>query len=153
MSTTGDPDVGQPDPEALAALIEPSPLEREAYIAKALEAGRVLAGPEHIDEDWITERNALSFDRGYYPPASANQLLAMLVSPVRSPGLRTLHVPALVIHGELDPLVTISGGERTAECLEGSEFLRLDGMGHDLPQYYWATVIHHVTALAIRAAA
>jgi pimeloyl-ACP methyl ester carboxylesterase len=58
-----------------------------------------------------------------------------------------------VIHGEIDPLITISGGERTAECLQGSEFLRLEGMGHDLPRYYWAPVIHHVVALAARSAA
>ena len=80
------------------------------------------------------------------------QLLALLVSPSRSAGLRSLDVPALVIHGEIDPLITISGGERTAECLQGSEFLRLEGMGHDLPRYYWAPVIHHVVALAARSA-
>jgi pimeloyl-ACP methyl ester carboxylesterase len=152
MSTTGDPDVGQPEPEALAALIEPSPTDREGYIAHALETGKVLAGPEHVDEDWIIERNGLSFDRGYNPKASADQLLALLVSPPRSEGLRGLDVPALVIHGALDPLVTISGGERTAECLRDSEFLPIDEMGHDLPRYYWATVIHHVVSLAARAA-
>jgi pimeloyl-ACP methyl ester carboxylesterase len=152
MSTTGDPDVGQPTPEALAALIAPAPTDREGYVRHQLESGRVLAGDEHIDEDWIIERNALSFDRGVDPDGNAAQLLALLVSPSRSAGLRALDVPSLVIHGEADPLVTISGGERTAECLRGSEFLRLDGMGHDLPRYYWATVIHHVVALAARAA-
>jgi hypothetical protein len=29
--------------------------------------------------------------------------------------------------------------------------VRLEGMGHDLPQYYWAPVIHNVVALAVRA--
>jgi pimeloyl-ACP methyl ester carboxylesterase len=152
MSTTGDPDVGQPLPEALAALIEPTPTEREAYHEQALASGRVLAGTEYIDEDWILERNALAFDRGLNPEASAAHLLALLVSPSRSAGLRALDLPSLVIHGEADPLVTISGGERTAECLRGSEFLRLEGMGHDLPRYFWATVIHHVVALAARSA-
>jgi pimeloyl-ACP methyl ester carboxylesterase len=126
MSTTGDPDVGQPEPAALSALIAPAPTERAAYLEYALEHGRVLAGSAH--------------------------LLALLVSPPRSAGLRSLDVPSLVVHGEIDPLVTISGGERTAECLHGSEFLPLEGMGHDLPRYYWATVIHHVVALAARAA-
>jgi pimeloyl-ACP methyl ester carboxylesterase len=152
MSTTGDPDVGQPTPDALAALIAPAPSEREAYLEQALVNGRILAGDEHIDEDWILERNGLAFDRGLNPDGSAAQLLALLVSPSRSAGLRSLDVPALVIHGEIDPLITISGGERTAECLQGSEFLRLEGMGHDLPRYYWAPVIHHVVALAARSA-
>jgi pimeloyl-ACP methyl ester carboxylesterase len=152
MSTTGDPDVGQPEPAALSALIAPAPTERAAYLEYALEHGRVLAGSEHIDEDWVVERNALAFDRGINPDGSSAHLLALLVSPPRSAGLRSLDVPSLVVHGEIDPLVTMSGGERTAECLHGSEFLPLEGMGHDLPRYYWATVIHHVVALAARAA-
>jgi pimeloyl-ACP methyl ester carboxylesterase len=151
MSTTGDPDVGQPQPDALDALIEPPPLDRDGYVAHTLERGKVLAGPEHLDADWIEERNALAWDRGINPAASGHQLLAILASPARSEGLRALDVPAVVVHGELDPLVDVSGGERTAECL-GAEFVRLEGMGHDLPRYYWATVIHHVVALASRAA-
>ncbi len=153
MSTTGDPDVGQPTPEALAVLLEPSPADRDLFVAKAVESGKVLNGPEHCDLDWIAERAALSFDRCFHPDGVANQLLAILVSPSRSAGLRRLDLPSLVIHGDADPLITISGGERTAECLQGSEFLRLDGMGHDLPRYFWATVIHHVVSLAARAAA
>jgi pimeloyl-ACP methyl ester carboxylesterase len=152
MSTTGDPDVGQPSPDALAALVAPSPLEREAYVARAIEKGAVLVGEGDADLDWVAERAGLAFDRGINPEATARHLLAILVSPSRSDGLRGLDVPALVIHGEQDPLVAISGGQRTAECLRGSEFLPLDGMGHDLPRYHWATVIHHVVALAARAA-
>jgi pimeloyl-ACP methyl ester carboxylesterase len=153
MSTTGDPDVGQPTPEALDALIEPSPPDRDGYVAASVESGKVLAGPEHVDLDWIAERNALAYDRCYHPDGPGHHLLALLASPSRADGLRGLDVPALVVHGELDPLVDVTGGERTAECLRGSEFLRLDGMGHDLPRYYWATVIHHVVSVAARAAA
>jgi pimeloyl-ACP methyl ester carboxylesterase len=153
MSTTGDPDVGQPSPEGLATLIEPSPTERDAYIARAVEAATIDPAIEHVDLDWVGERNALAFDRCFCPEGTGRQFLAVVVSPSRSAALRTLDVPALVIHGEVDPVIGISGGERTAECLQGSEFLRLEGMGHDLPRYYWAPVIHHVVALAARSAA
>ena len=151
MSTTGDPDVGQPTPEAIAVLLTPAPTEREANIENGVIAGRFLAGPEHFDEDWIRERNARAFDRCFHPDGQTAQLLAIVTSPSRSEGLRGIDVPALVVHGDIDPLVTFSGGERTAECLRGSEFLPLEGMGHDIPRYYWATVIEHVTALAARA--
>jgi pimeloyl-ACP methyl ester carboxylesterase len=149
-STTGDPDVGQPTPEALAVLLAEPKTDRAEYLKDAIESGRILAGPEHRDDDWILRRNELQFDRCFHPDGVSNQMLAILTSPSRTSGLRTLGVPSLVVHGEIDPLVTISGGERTAESLPGSEFLRLDGMGHDLPSYYWATVIHHVTAMAAR---
>ena len=152
MSTTGDPDVGQPTPEAVALLLEPSPTEREAYLAQSIVNGRLLAGPEHCDEDWILERNARSYDRCFHPEGVTAQLVAIVTSPSRSDGLRGLDLPALVVHGDIDPLVTFSGGERTAECLRGCEFLRLEGMGHDIPRYYWSTIIEHVTAMAARAA-
>ena len=152
MSTTGDPDVGQPSAEAVSLLLAESPAEREAYIEREVANARFLSGPVHADDDWAREKAALAYDRCFYPEGVGRQLLAVLVSPPRSPGLRGLDVPALVVHGEIDPLIDISGGERTAECLEGSEFLRLEDTGHDLPRYYWASVIQHVTALASRAA-
>lgn len=151
MSTPGDPDVGQPTPEAVSVLLEAAPAEREANIDKAVEDSRLLSGPVHADDEWARERAGLSYDRCYYPEGVSRQLLAILASPSRSAGLRALDVPSLVIHGDIDPLIDISGGERTAECLRGSEFLRLEDCGHDLPRYYWGTVIQHVTALASRA--
>ena len=62
-------------------------------------------------------------------------------------------VPALVIHGDSDPLVTPSGGRRTAEAIPGAELLELEGMGHDLPPVFWPTIIESVTKLAARSAA
>ena len=152
MSTTGDPDVGQPTPEAVAMLLTPAPTEREAYIEAGIESGRFLAGPTWFDEDWIRERNALGFDRCFHPDGVTAQLLAIVTSRPRGDLLRALDVPALVIHGDIDPLVTFSGGERTAECLRGSEFLPLADMGHDIPRHFWPTIIEHITSLAARAA-
>jgi pimeloyl-ACP methyl ester carboxylesterase len=151
-STTGDPDVGQPNAEAVAMLLTPSPAEREANIDLGVEQSAFLAGPVYADPEWDRERLTLSFDRCFDPDGVSRQFLAVLTAPSRSAGLRGLDIPALVAHGELDPLIHISGGERTAECLRGSEFLRLDDAGHTLPRYFWASMIQHVTALAARSA-
>jgi len=151
FSTTGDPDVGQPTPEALAALLTEAAEGRQGYIDQCVTVGMSWAGSEFGDPDQIAERAALSYDRGIAPQGGSNQLLAVLTAPSRTEQLRKLEVPALVIHGDIDPLIPISGGERTAEALRGSEFLRLEGYGHDFPPSSWATVIHHVTALAARA--
>ena len=45
--------------------------------------------------------------------------------------------PTVVVHGDADPLVDISGGRRTAELVPGAEFRLMEGMGHDLPPSYW----------------
>ncbi len=152
MSTTGDPDVGEPRPEVVGTLLDRAPAEREAFIEHSVEGTRLIGSPEHFDEDRARERHTEAFDRCYYPPGGAHQLIAAMASGSRSDALRELDVPALVIHGSEDPLVTVSGGERTAECLRGSELLILEGMGHDLPPYFWARIVEAVTALASRAA-
>jgi pimeloyl-ACP methyl ester carboxylesterase len=153
MSTTGDPDVGHPSPEAIASMLEPAPAEREAFIAHSVEGSRLIGSPEHFDEERTRARHAEAFDRCYYPAGSGHQLIAILASGSRSEALRQLAVPSLVIHGSEDPQVDVSGGERTAECLQGCELLVLEGMGHDLPPYFWARIVEAVTSLASRAVA
>jgi pimeloyl-ACP methyl ester carboxylesterase len=153
MSTTGDPDVGQPSPDVLPILLSPAPTDREAYIAHSVEGGRAIGSPEYFDPDRAADLAARSYDRCFYPTGVANQLVAIVSSPSRSDGLRQLDLPALVIHGTDDPLVTPSGGERTAEVIPGAELMMMDGMGHDLPTYYWAPIIEAITALAARSVA
>ena len=153
MSTTGDPDVGQPKPEVLAVLLDPAPTEREANIAHSVEGSRIIGSPEHFDPDRAAVKAGLAFDRCFYPRGTANQLIAILTSPSRSEGLRHVAVNALVIHGDADPLVTVSGGERVAEVIPGAELMILEGMGHDVPVFYWPQVIEAITSLATRSAA
>jgi pimeloyl-ACP methyl ester carboxylesterase len=153
MSTTGDLDVGQPDPEIVLPLIEPSPPDRAGYIDHAVAQSKLIHSPDHFDEVRVREKAGEVFDRNYYPAGVGHQLLAIYASGSRSDALRDLDINALVIHGNVDRLVNVSGGERTAECLTGSELLILDGMGHDLPPFYWSTVIEAITNLAVRSAA
>lgn len=152
MSTTGDPDVGQPTAEAVAALLAPSPPEREASIEASVASGRAIGSPEHFEEDRARAKAARTFDRCHYPLGVLHQTMAVVRSPSRSAALAELSIPTLVVHGDADPLVQLSGGERTAEVIPGAELLVLEGMGHDLPSLYWATIIENVTKLAASAA-
>lgn len=150
MSTTGDRDVGQPKPEALPVLITPVPSERESYVEHMVQVGRTIGSPEHFEEDRVRTRAGLSFDRGHHPEGVGRQLLAGAASGSRSEALRSVDLNALVIHGDADPLIDVSGGERTAEVLQGAELLILEGMGHDLPSFFWTSVIEGITNLAAR---
>jgi pimeloyl-ACP methyl ester carboxylesterase len=150
MSMTGELPHGQPDPDVIPLLFETAPSEREANIAHNVELSRTISSPEFFDEDRAHARAALSFDRCFYPVGVANQTLAILASGSRDEALRTLDVPALVVHGTEDPLVTPSGGEHTAEVLRGSELILFDGMGHDLPAHYWSQIIDAICSVATR---
>jgi pimeloyl-ACP methyl ester carboxylesterase len=78
-----------------------------------------------------------AYDRCFDPAGVARQMIGVVASGSRSIGLRQVKVPALVLHGDADKLVDISGGRRTAECIPGARFEVLEGMGHDYPPAYW----------------
>lgn len=153
MSTTGEPDVGQPSPEAMEMLLRPVPGTREEAIEASVAASRLIGSPEHFDEAVARQRAAEAYDRSYYPEGTARQLLAIVASGSRAATLAALDVPTVVVHGDVDPLVTPSGGHRTAELIPGAELLVLEGMGHDLPPAFLGPLVEAITALTARASA
>ena len=137
MSTTGRPEVSQPQPEAFAAMMTPpaSP-GLEDRIARSLKVWRIIGSPAFPQR----EEELLSFvtrnvEYAPYDPAGiARQTAAVFAAPPRNDRLKTLRIPALVIHGGDDPLIPPSGGEDTANSIPGAERLIVPGAGHDLPE-------------------
>jgi pimeloyl-ACP methyl ester carboxylesterase len=141
MSTTGEREYGQPKPEAMAALLTPPPSERDAVIESAARVGKIIASPRYFDAERAKERAGISYDRAFYPEAAGRQMGAIVASGDRADGLRALKVPTLVIHGRADPLIQPSGGDRTAELVEGANLLLVNDMGHDLPEPLWPFLV------------
>jgi pimeloyl-ACP methyl ester carboxylesterase len=150
MSTTGDPQVGQAEPTAMTALLRPPAQTRDDAIAQTIDTYKVISGPR-FDEDRIREAAREAYDRCFYPTGAAFQLAAIAAGPDRTEALGRVEVPTLVIHGRVDPLVTLSGGLATAEAVPGADLLVLGEMGHDLPEVYWPTIADAVTSVAERA--
>jgi pimeloyl-ACP methyl ester carboxylesterase len=147
MSTTGDRTVGAPTGEAMTALLRPVATSREEAIQASVEGSLVIGSPGYpTDERILRERAAAAYDRSYCPEGTARQLGAILGSPDRTEGLHGVGIPFLVVHGEADPLVTLSGGEATAAAVPGSRLLTIPGMGHDLPEALWGTVTDAIVA-------
>lgn len=132
MSTTGDPDVGQATPEMQVALFSAPPADREAAIETAVEYHRT-AWADYFDEERSRETTARSLDRVVYPQGAGRQLAAILASGDRTPDLKTISAPTLVVHGDKDPVIDLSGGVATAEAIPGAETWVMTGAGHDLP--------------------
>jgi pimeloyl-ACP methyl ester carboxylesterase len=134
MSTTGDPTVGQPHPEALDVLLAPPATNRDDVIEQSVKSWRVIGSPGFdFDEEYVRSMAAVSYDRAFHPEGTGRQLAAIIGSPDRTPGLRALTMPTLVIHGEEDPLVDVSGGKATAAAVPGAVLTLIPGMAHDLP--------------------
>ena len=137
MSTTGDPDVGRSTPEAQALLLGAPPTDRASAIARHLEGIRTYGSPDFYDEERLTSVAGEAYDRSFTPDGQARQAMAVIASPSRTSALRHVRVPALVMHGDQDKLVDISGGRRTADAIPGARFVVMEGMGHDYPPHYW----------------
>jgi pimeloyl-ACP methyl ester carboxylesterase len=152
MSTTGEPEVGQATPEAAARLIAPPATTRDEAIQRAIDSAKVTGGPDFFDEDRLRRKAAAAYDRSFHPVGAVRQVMAIMASGSRAEGLAALAMPTLVIHGDVDTLVTPSGGHRTAELVPGAELLVIEGMGHELPPPVWPQVVEAITANALRAA-
>jgi pimeloyl-ACP methyl ester carboxylesterase len=137
MSTTGEAEYGSPAPEALAALLTPSPTERQAYIEASSAKAMIWASKRYGDRARAEALAAASYDRCFCPEGAARQFAAILATGPRADGLRELTLPTLVIHGLDDTLITPSGGERTAELVPGARLLLVEDMGHDRPEPLW----------------
>jgi len=151
MSTTGDPSVGGASQEALGVLLAPPATTREEAQERAVSAYRVIGSPAYpLDEEALRERAGLSFDRAHDPAGVGRQLLAILASPDRTPRLGEIGVPTLVVHGDGDTLVNVSGGRATAAAIPGAELAVLEGMGHDLPRELWPGLVDRIAAHVAR---
>jgi pimeloyl-ACP methyl ester carboxylesterase len=137
MSHAGRLDVAQPKPEAFAAIMSPpaSP-SREDRIARGIAVWRVIGSPGFPTSDAeLRAKVERGVDYAPYDPAGlARQIAAAMAAPPRNDRLRTLKIPALIIHGADDPLIPVSGGEDTAQSISGAELLVVPGAGHDFPE-------------------
>ncbi|HET9173201.1 MAG TPA: alpha/beta hydrolase [Actinospica sp.] len=152
MSTTGDPEVGRPSPEAAAALLMPAADTREQAIEQGVATWRILQSPAYpMTEEVIRQKEAAFYDRCHYPQGGTRQLVAILCSPDRTPGLKSVTTPTLVVHGEADPLIDVSGGHATAAAIPDAILRTYPGMGHDLPRELWDSFIDELVANTKRA--
>jgi pimeloyl-ACP methyl ester carboxylesterase len=153
MSTTGDRAVGRPTGEAARVLVASMPGDREGYVeqavvnAKAISAGTAFP----FDAEAVRRGAARSYDRAYHPRGTGRQFAAILAAGDRTGALGQVRVPTLVVHGEEDQVIAISGGEATTAAIPGSRLLRIPGLGHELPPGFWPTLADALVENADRA--
>ena len=154
MSTTGNPEVGQPRPEAIPALISPAPDDRDGFIEYQAGLFKLIGSPAYpADPERLRGLIARSYDRMNYPIGFMRQLAGVVASPDRTEALGSVQAPTLVIHGEDDPLIGVSGGEATANAVPGAKLLKIPGMGHDLPPELWPQFVDAIVENTERARA
>jgi len=135
FSTTSDPSLPPSSPEAQAALVtRPESNDRATVVAHSLKGRRTYASTRWpFDEERLGKLIGANYDRSYYPEGTLRQWAAILAGPPRTERLKSLKIPALVLHGTADTLIPLDAGRHTAQCIPGSEYHEIEGWGHDMP--------------------
>ena len=136
MSTTGNPDLPRPDPEAAAILYGPAPaiLDHASLVDHLAGQLHYLAGRLSPSLDHWRLQVARELAHGYSPAGVGRQLAAVIAAGDRRAQIGTITAPALVLHGEADPLVRVEAGLDTASTIAGATFRRYADMAHHIPE-------------------
>lgn len=142
MSTTGEPDLPRPAPEATEVLFAPPPADEAGFIKYSVRVNKVLSGPVYkIDENRTREIARQAYDRGLNPAGIARQYAAIIGSGGRKKLLESVTIPVRIIHGDRDPLVPVESGVDTANAIPGAKLHIIKGMGHFLAPELWTDII------------
>jgi pimeloyl-ACP methyl ester carboxylesterase len=153
MSTTGNRAVGQPTGEAARVLVAPMPRDRAGFVERAVANARTIsAGTAYpFDAEAVRRGAARAYDRANHPKGVGRQFAAILAAGDRTEALGEIRVPTVVVHGELDQVIGVSGGEATATAIPGARLLRVLGLGHELPPGFWPGLADALVETADRA--
>jgi pimeloyl-ACP methyl ester carboxylesterase len=152
-STTGDPSVGKMRWRLYPVFLRPLPRDRARYVQAFIRLAKKVGSPGKYapDDAQVRDLAERSFERGFHPDGTRRQFAAAITAPNRTPLLRQLRVPAVVIHGKADGLIRPSGGEATAEAIPDARLVLIKGMAHDLPRQIWPQLISEISENAARA--
>ena len=150
MSNPGDGKSGRMAGKTLAAMARMAPPTIETAVQRSIDSFLLFSGP-HFDPEVHRERSEASVARSFRPKGTARQTAAIMASADRTPGLRGVAVPTLVVHGMVDTLVKPSGGVATAAAVPHSRLLMFPDMGHDLPEPRWQEMVDAIRENADRA--
>jgi pimeloyl-ACP methyl ester carboxylesterase len=152
MSTTGRRTVGWLDPRLMPMMLGRRATNLEEYLEMSVKGAAAIGSPAYLEpEDAARARARETWDRGLNPAGVMRHMMAVLTQPNRAGALRSLRIPATVIHGMQDRMVHVSGGRSTAQAIPGAELLLVPGMGHDLPPALFETFRDAIRRTADRA--
>lgn len=149
MSTTGERNIPRPTNAAMRVLLTSPPRDRDGYIEASLATYKTLSGSKYpLNEARLRPYFSDVHKRGRYPAGVGRQLGAIINNDGRRSALQHVHVPALVIHGDEDPLVRYEGGKDTADALPNAKLMTIHGLGHTLPMVIWDQIVDGIATVA-----
>jgi pimeloyl-ACP methyl ester carboxylesterase len=142
-------------PDVVSKLPPPgNPSDTADYIKREIQARTLLAGNVYPpDQKKLVEEIKADVARSYYPDGLMRQGAVSMAGfyAGRQEQLKTIKVPAIVIHGDQDPLVVIDAGKDVASNIPGADFEIIKGMGHYLSEPLINTLVDLIVKNAAKA--
>jgi pimeloyl-ACP methyl ester carboxylesterase len=141
-----------PQPHAFRALFARRPRTREEaghHVANLFAAIGSTAWPQSVER--LRAIGELAYERGMNPRGFLRHFAAIGASGDRRSLLPGVTVPTLVIHGSRDPMFPLHAGRTLANLVPSATWLPITGMGHDMPEALWPTLVSAIARHAERA--
>ena len=137
MTTTNNRALPAASREIRGHLLKPAKMaatRNEAIERSMMMWGLIGTKDSGASDDELRVRIEAAYDRSNYPVGPRRQISAIGETGDLRRYTRKITAPALVIHGDADPLVPKEGGMDIAKNITGSTLELIEGMGHDLPK-------------------
>lgn len=154
MTTSGARSLPPPAPAVRRALLQrPRADDPAGALALMQQLLTLIASPAYPPHPQALRRRiAASIERAYHPAGATRQLLAVIADGDRSPLLRRIAAPTLVLHGRDDPLVRVAAAHDLVRKIPDAGIEVIPGWGHDLPPALMPRLADAIARHAERAA-
>jgi len=149
MTSSNAPRLPLPDVAVRKLMARPPRTsDLSSLVAFAQEVRGVIALPrDQVDRAELSARVARATAYGHPPESGARRQVAAIVSDARRwRRLREVMAPALVIHGDCDPLLPLQHGRNLAQRLGNARLKIVAHMGHELLPSNQSTVLAAIKA-------
>ncbi len=142
FTSTNRPFLPPPKPKQISVLFShPKNPTKKASVAHAEWFIHAIGSPGFVNSKLVRKIAGMRYDRSVYPRGSVQQLTAILATGSLRKYTKKITAPTLILHGDKDGLMPISGGRDIAKTIKNAKFTLVEGMGHDLPDYYQSHIV------------
>ncbi|MEV4258477.1 alpha/beta hydrolase [Spirillospora sp. NPDC049652] len=119
--------------------------DREQVVEYRVSLQRPCTGSaREFEEDRYRRLAGAEFDRAIDLESAMRNHFAMAPTPPWRDRLGKVSAPTLVIHGGDDPVHPFDHAEALVREIPGATLLRLDGVGHEIPEQDWDTIANAI---------
>lgn len=136
-----------PKPKQLYTLINrPESHSERDIVRHSVWFMKTVGTPGHVNVRMVREIAKLRYQRNFHPLGTVQQLNAILASGSISRFSKQVKAPTIVLHGSADGLIPPSQGRVVAKTIPNATFHLIEGMAHDIPEYYQPYMVTLISA-------